>query len=162
MQAAINTATNLLPNDLPNPPVYDGVSPANPPIMAPTATSSAILITRVEDVVETWVAQEVPQVSGANLVVLTGDRHSVMRVKLSTRAITALGLTSKTMCTTITSANTNLAKDSLDGPARAVTLSANDQMQSARGYRRLTIAYQNGAPIRLGDIASAEQGTENS
>ncbi|PLM80493.1 multidrug transporter subunit MdtC, partial [Klebsiella pneumoniae] len=112
--------------------------------------------------VETRVAQKISQVSGVGLVTLAGGQRPAVRVKLNAQAIAALGLTSETVRTAITSANVNSAKGSLDGPARAVTLSANDQMQSAEDYRRLIIAYQNGAPIRLGDVASVEQGAENS
>ena len=162
VQAAINAATNLLPNDLPNPPVYSKVNPADPPIMTLAVTSSAIPMTQVEDMVETRVAQKISQVSGVGLVTLAGGQRPAVRVKLNAQAIAALGLTSETVRTAITSANVNSAKGSLDGPARAVTLSANDQMQSAEDYRRLIIAYQNGAPIRLGDVASVEQGAENS
>ncbi|MGN2396651.1 MdtB/MuxB family multidrug efflux RND transporter permease subunit, partial [Klebsiella quasipneumoniae] len=104
----------------------------------------------------------ISQVSGVGLVTLAGGQRPAVRVKLNAQAIAALGLTSETVRTAITSANVNSAKGSLDGPARAVTLSANDQMQSAEDYRRLIIAYQNGAPIRLGDVASVEQGAENS
>ncbi|STV60279.1 multidrug transporter MdtB [Klebsiella pneumoniae] len=162
MQAAINAATNLLPSDLPNPPVYSKVNPADPPIMTLAVTSSAIPMTQVEDMVETRVAQKISQVSGVGLVTLAGGQRPAVRVKLNAQAIAALGLTSETVRTAITSANVNSAKGSLDGPARAVTLSANDQMQSAEDYRRLIIAYKNGAPIRLGDVASVEQGAENS
>ena len=119
-------------------------------------------MTQVEDMVETRVAQKISQVSGVGLVTLAGGQRPAVRVKLNAQAIAALGLTSETVRTAITSANVNSAKGSLDGPARAVTLSANDQMQSAEDYRRLIIAYQNGAPIRLGDVASVEQGAENS
>ncbi|HBY2007051.1 TPA: MdtB/MuxB family multidrug efflux RND transporter permease subunit, partial [Klebsiella pneumoniae] len=105
---------------------------------------------------------KISQVSGVGLVTLAGGQRPAVRVKLNAQAIAALGLTSETVRTAITSANVNSAKGSLDGPARAVTLSANDQMQSAEDYRRLIIAYQNGAPIRLGDVASVEQGAENS
>ncbi|MGR6890390.1 MdtB/MuxB family multidrug efflux RND transporter permease subunit [Klebsiella pneumoniae] len=162
VQAAINAATNLLPSDLPNPPIYSKVNPADPPIMTLAVTSSAIPMTQVEDMVETRVAQKISQVSGVGLVTLAGGQRPAVRVKLNAQAIAALGLTSETVRTAITSANVNSAKGSLDGPARAVTLSANDQMQSAEDYRRLIIAYQNGAPIRLGDVASVEQGAENS
>ena len=148
--------------DLPNPPVYSKVNPADPPIMTLAVTSSAIPMTQVEDMVETRVAQKISQVSGVGLVTLAGGQRPAVRVKLNAQAIAALGLTSETVRTAITSANVNSAKGSLDGPARAVTLSANDQMQSAEDYRRLIIAYQNGAPIRLGDVASVEQGAENS
>ncbi|HGF5682505.1 TPA: MdtB/MuxB family multidrug efflux RND transporter permease subunit [Klebsiella pneumoniae] len=162
VQAAINAATNLLPSDLPNPPVYSKVNPADPPIMTLAVTSSAIPMTQVEDMVETRVAQKISQVSGVGLVTLGGGQRPAVRVKLNAQAIAALGLTSETIRTAITSANVNSAKGSLDGPSRAVTLSANDQMQSVEDYRRLIIAYQNGAPIRLGDVATVEQGAENS
>ncbi|HGF5707265.1 TPA: MdtB/MuxB family multidrug efflux RND transporter permease subunit [Klebsiella pneumoniae] len=162
VQAAINAATNLLPSDLPNPPVYSKVNPADPPIMTLAVTSSAIPMTQVEDMVETRVAQKISQVSGVGLVTLAGGQRPAVRVKLNAQAIAALGLTSEPIRTAITSANVNSAKGSLDGPSRAVTLSANDQMQSAEEYRRLIVAYQNGAPIRLGDVATIEQGAENS
>jgi len=161
VQAAINAATNLLPSDLPNPPVYNKVNPADPPIMTLAVTSSAIPMTQVEDMVETRVAQKISQVSGVGLVTLSGGQRPAVRVKLNAQAIAALGLTSETIRTAITSANVNSAKGSLDGPTRAVTLSANDQMQSAEEYRKLIVAYQNGAPIRLGDVATIEQGAEN-
>ncbi|OSH76263.1 multidrug transporter subunit MdtB, partial [Klebsiella pneumoniae] len=150
------------PSDLPNPPVYSKVNPADPPIMTLAVTSSAVPMTQVEDMVETRVAQKISQVSGVGLVTLAGGQRPAVRVKLNAQAIAALGLTSETVRTAITSANVNSAKGSLDGPARAVTLSANDQMQSAEDYRRLIIAWQNGAPIRLGDVATVEQGAENS
>ncbi|WHP29908.1 MdtB/MuxB family multidrug efflux RND transporter permease subunit [Trabulsiella odontotermitis] len=162
VQAAINAATNLLPDDLPNPPVYSKVNPADPPIMTLAVTSSAMPMTQVEDMVETRVAQKISQVNGVGLVSLAGGQRPAVRVKLNAQAIAAQGLTSETVRTAITSANVNSAKGSLDGPARAVTLSANDQMQSAEEYRQLIIAYQNGAAIRLGDVATVEQGAENS
>ncbi|MGK0703551.1 MdtB/MuxB family multidrug efflux RND transporter permease subunit [Yokenella regensburgei] len=162
VQAAINAATNLLPPDLPNPPIYSKVNPADPPIMTLAVTSTAIPMTQVEDMVETRVAQKISQVSGVGLVTLAGGQRPAVRVKLNAQAIAALGLTSETIRTAITNANVNSAKGSLDGPARAVTLSANDQMQSAEDYRKLIIAYQNGAPVRLGDVATIEQGAENS
>jgi multidrug efflux pump len=162
VQAAINAATNLLPDDLPNPPVYIKVNPADPPNMTLAVTSSAMPMTQVEDMVETRVAQKISQVNGVGLVTLAGGQRPAVRVKLNAQAIAALGLTSETVRTAITSANVNSAKGSLDGPARAVTLSANDQMQSAEEYRQLIIAYQNGAPVRLGDVATVEQGAENS
>ncbi len=158
VQAAINAATNLLPSDLPNPPIYSKVNPADPPIMTLAVTSNAMPMTQVEDMVETRVAQKISQVSGVGLVTLAGGQRPAVRVKLNAQAIAALGLTSETIRTAITGANVNSAKGSLDGPERAVTLSANDQMQSADEYRRLIIAYQNGAPVRLGDVATVEQG----
>ncbi|EPJ5820645.1 MdtB/MuxB family multidrug efflux RND transporter permease subunit [Pluralibacter gergoviae] len=161
VQAAINAATNLLPDDLPNPPVYSKVNPADPPIMTLAVTSSAMPMTQVEDIVETRVAQKISQVSGVGLVAIAGGQRPAVRVNLNAQAIAALGLTNEDVRTAIASANVNSAKGSLDGPTRAVTLSANDQMESAQEYRSLIIAYKNGAPVRLGDVATVEQGAEN-
>ncbi|MBK4715249.1 MULTISPECIES: MdtB/MuxB family multidrug efflux RND transporter permease subunit [Tenebrionibacter/Tenebrionicola group] len=161
VQAAINAAANLLPSDLPNPPVYSKVNPADPPVMTLAVTSTALPMTQVQDMVETRVAQKISQVSGVGLVTLSGGQRPAVRVKLNAPALAALGLTSETVRTAITAANVNSAKGSLDGPTRAITLSANDQMKSASDYRQLIIAYQNGAPVRLGDVATVEQGAEN-
>jgi multidrug efflux pump len=136
------------------------VNPADPPIMTLAVTSSAMPMTQVEDMVETRVAQKISQVSGVGLVTLAGGQRPAVRVKLNAQAIAALGLTSETIRTAISSANVNSAKGSLDGPTRAVTLSANDQMQSADEYRQLIIAYQNGAPVRLGDVATEQGGKQ--
>jgi multidrug efflux pump len=162
VQAAINAATNLLPSDLPNPPVYSKVNPADPPIMTLAVTSSALPMTQVEDMVETRLAQKISQVSGVGLVSISGGQRPAVRVNLNAQALAALGLTSETVRTAISNANVNSAKGSLDGPARAITLSANDQMKSAEEYRQLIVAYQNGSPVRLGDVATVEQGAENS
>ncbi|QHM74964.1 Multidrug resistance protein MdtB [Mixta theicola] len=162
VQAAINSATNLLPNDLPNPPVYSKVNPADPPIMTLAVTTSSMPMTQVQDMVETRIAQKISQVSGVGLVTLSGGQRPAVRVKMNAQALASLGLDSETVRTAIASANVNSAKGSMDGPERSITLSANDQMQSAEDYRQLIIAYRNNAPVRLGDVASVEQGAENS
>ncbi|MFN1142924.1 MdtB/MuxB family multidrug efflux RND transporter permease subunit [Serratia quinivorans] len=161
VQAAINSATNLLPSDLPYPPIYSKVNPADPPILTLAVTSSAMPMTQVEDMVETRVAQKISQVTGVGLVTISGGQRPAVRVKLNAAAVAAYGLDSETIRTAISNANVNSAKGSLDGPTRSVTLSANDQMKSADDYRQLIIAYQNGAAIRLQDIATIEQGAEN-
>ncbi|SQI44549.1 Multidrug transporter MdtC [Serratia plymuthica] len=161
VQAAINSATNLLPSDLPYPPIYSKVNPADPPIMTLAVTSTAMPMTQVEDMVETRVAQKISQVTGVGLVTLSGGQRPAVRVKLNAAAVAAYGLDSETIRTAIGNANVNSAKGSLDGPTRSVTLSANDQMKSADDYRQLIVAYQNGAAIRLQDIATIEQGAEN-
>ncbi len=161
VQAAINSATNLLPSDLPYPPIYSKVNPADPPILTLAVTSSAMPMTQVEDMVETRVAQKISQVTGVGLVTLSGGQRPAVRVKLNAAAVAAYGLDSETIRTAISNANVNSAKGSLDGPTRSVTLSANDQMKSADDYRQLIVAYQNGAAIRLQDIATIEQGAEN-
>ena len=162
VQAAINSATNLLPGDLPNPPVYSKVYPADPPILTLAVTSSSMPMTQVQDMVETRIAQKISQVSGVGLVTLSGGQRPAVRVKMNAQALAALGLDSETVRTAITSANVNSAKGSLDGPERSITLSANDQMQSAEDYRQLIVAYSNNAPVRLGDVATVVQGAENS
>ncbi|WP_313684858.1 MdtB/MuxB family multidrug efflux RND transporter permease subunit [Pantoea sp.] len=162
VQAAINSATNLLPSDLPNPPVYSKVNPADPPIMTLAVTTTSMPLTQVQDMVETRVAQKISQVSGVGLVTLSGGQRPAVRVQMNAQALAALGLTSETVRTAISNANVNSAKGSLDGPTRSITLSANDQMTSAEDYRRLIISYNNGAPVRLGDVATIEQGAENS
>ncbi|WP_277966206.1 MdtB/MuxB family multidrug efflux RND transporter permease subunit [Pantoea trifolii] len=162
VQAAINSATNLLPSDLPNPPVYSKVNPADSPIMTLAVTTTSMPLTQVQDMVETRVAQKISQVSGVGLVTLSGGQRPAVRVRMNTQALAALGLTSESVRTAITNANVNSAKGSLDGPTRSITLSANDQMTSAEDYRKLIISYNNGAPVRLGDVASIEQGAENS
>ncbi|MDF2784546.1 MAG: multidrug transporter [Pantoea eucrina] len=162
VQAAINSATNLLPDDLPNPPAYSKVNPADPPIMTLAVTTTSLPLTQVQDMVETRVAQKIAQVSGVGLVTLSGGQRPAVRVKMNAQALAALGLTSEDVRTAIRNANVNSAKGSLDGPSRSVTLSANDQMTSAEDYRRLIISYSNDAPVRLGDVATIESGAENS
>ncbi|MEI7231828.1 MdtB/MuxB family multidrug efflux RND transporter permease subunit [Pectobacterium carotovorum] len=161
VQAAINAASNLLPNDLPYPPTYSKVNPADPPIMTLAVTSSAMSMTQVQDMVDNRIAQKISQVAGVGLVSLAGGQRPAVRVRLNAPALAAYGLTSETIRTAITAANVNSAKGSLDGPTRSVTLSANDQMKSVDDYRRLIVAWKNGAPVRLQDVATIEQAAEN-
>ncbi|WP_409161115.1 MdtB/MuxB family multidrug efflux RND transporter permease subunit [Pectobacterium sp. B2J-2] len=161
VQAAINAASNLLPNDLPYPPTYSKVNPADPPIMTLAVTSSAMSMTQVQDMVDTRIAQKISQVAGVGLVSLAGGQRPAVRVRLNAPALAAYGLTSETIRTAITAANVNSAKGSLDGPTRSVTLSANDQMKSVDDYRKLIVAWKNGAPVRLQDVATIEQAAEN-
>ncbi|MDG0802530.1 MdtB/MuxB family multidrug efflux RND transporter permease subunit [Pectobacterium polaris] len=161
VQAAINAASNLLPNDLPYPPTYSKVNPADPPIMTLAVTSSAMSMTQVQDMVDNRIAQKISQVAGVGLVSLTGGQRPAVRVRLNAPALAAYGLTSETIRTAITAANVNSAKGSLDGPTRSVTLSANDQMKSVDDYRKLIVAWKNGAPVRLQDVATIEQAAEN-
>ena len=122
VQAAINAANSLLPSDLPNPPVYSKVNPADPPIMTLAVTTTSMPLTQVQDMVETRVAQKISQVTGVGLVTLSGGQRPAVRVKMNTQALAALGLTSETVRTAITNANVNSAKGSLDGPTRSITL----------------------------------------
>ena len=135
VQAAINAATNLLPSDLPNPPVYSKVNPADPPIMTLAVTSTAMPMTQVEDMVETRVAQKISQISGVGLVTLSGGQRPAVRVKLNAQAIAALGLTSETVRTAITGANVNSAKGSL--PERRANSSGRCRNCRARCRKQL-------------------------
>ncbi len=161
VQAAINAASNLLPSDLPYPPVYSKVNPADPPILTLAVTSDVMAMTDVQDLVETRIAQKISQVNGVGLVTLAGGQRPAVRVNINPQALAAKGLDSETIRSAINNANVNSAKGSFDGPTRAVTLSANDQMRSVDDYRQLIVAFQNGAPIRLNDVATIEQGAEN-
>ena len=161
VQAAINASMNYLPSDLPNPPVYNKVNPADPPIMTLAVTTHSLPLTRVEDLVETRIAQKISQVSGVGMVTLAGGQRPAIRISLNAPALASLGLTSEDIRTAIGAANVNTAKGSLDGPERSLTLSANDQLKSADEYRQLIISYRNNAPVRLGDIATVSQGAEN-
>lgn len=161
VQAAINSASSLLPSDLPYPPIYNKVNPADPPVLTLAVTSDAMPLTQVQDIIETRIAQKISQVNGVGLVTLAGGQRPAVRVNLNPQAMAAKGLDSETIRLAINNANVNSAKGSFDGPTRAVTLSANDQMKSLDDYRKLIVAFQNGAPVRLGDIATIVQGAEN-
>ncbi|WP_369310936.1 MdtB/MuxB family multidrug efflux RND transporter permease subunit [Providencia rettgeri] len=161
VQAAINSASSLLPSDLPYPPIYNKVNPADPPVLTLAVTSNAMPLTQVQDIIETRIAQKISQVNGVGLVTLAGGQRPAVRVNINPQAMAAKGLDSETIRVAINNANVNSAKGSFDGPTRAVTLSANDQMKSLDDYRKLIVAYQNGAPVRLGDIATIKEGAEN-
>lgn len=162
VQAAINAASNLLPADLPNPPVYNKVNPADTPIMTLAITSKTMPLTRVQDLIDTRVAAKISQIPGVGLVSLSGGQRPAVRVQVNPRAVAALGLDMENIRTTVNNANVNGAKGSFDGPERSSSISANDQLRSPEEYRQLIIAYQNGSPIRLGDVASVVEGAENS
>lgn len=129
--------------------------------MTLAVTSDAVAMTDVQDMVETRVAQKISQVNGVGLVTLAGGQRPAIRVGLNPQSLAAKGLDSATIRSAINNANVNSAKGSFDGPTRSVTLSANDQMKSVDDYRRLIVAFQNGAPVRLADVATIEQGAEN-
>lgn len=161
VQAAINAAMSYLPDDLPNPPVYNKVNPADPPILTLAVTTQSLPLTRVQDLVETRIAQKISQVSGVGLVTLSGGQRPAIRVALNAPALAALGLTSEDIRTAISNANVNTPKGSLDGAERSLTLSANDQLRDASDYRQLIVSYRNNAPVRLGDVATVTEGAEN-
>ncbi len=161
VQAGINTALTLLPSDLPSPPVYNKVNPADPPVMTLALTSDLLPMTRLEDLADTRIAQKLSQLSGVGMVTLSGGERPAIRVKVNPKALGQANLTVEDIRTAITAANVNSAKGSLDGPLRSSTIDANDQMESPEEYRDVIIGWKNGAPIRLADVATVEEGAEN-
>ena len=161
VQAAINAASNLLPTDLPTPPIYNKVNPADAPILTLGITSSSILLPQVEDLVDTRLAQKLSQIPGVGLVSISGGQRPAVRVQADPRSLSEKGLTLDDVRTAIGAANVNQAKGSFDGPSRASTIDANDQLKSVAEYEKLIIAYRNGAPIRLSDVATVVNSAEN-
>jgi multidrug efflux pump len=161
VQAAINAGGNLLPSDLPAPPIYSKVNPADTPILTLAVTSKTLPLPKVQDLIDTRLAQKISQLSGVGLVSLSGGQRPAVRMQLNPRAIASLGMNLDDIRTAIGNANVNQAKGSFDGPARASTIDANDQLKSADEYRNLIIGYKNGAPIRVSDVADVVDAAEN-
>ena len=161
VQAGINSALTLLPSDLPTPPVYNKVNPADPPVMTLALTSDVLPMTRLEDLADTRMAQKLSQVSGVGMVTLSGGERPAIRVKVNPKALARADLTMEDIRTALNAANVNSAKGSLDGRLRSSSINANDQLESPEEYARTIIGYKNGAPIRLQDIATVEEGAEN-
>jgi len=161
VQAAINAAGNLLPADLPAPPIYAKVNPADAPVLTLGVTSRTMPLTQVEDLVDTRLAQKISQLPGVGLVSVSGGQRPAVRVQAHMRELAAYGLNIDDLRTTIANANVNTPKGSLDGPARAYTINANDQLQSAQAYKDIVVAYKDGAPVRLADVADVREDAEN-
>src|SRR5262250_624586 len=161
VQAAINAAGNLLPADLPSPPVYAKVNPADAPVLTLGLTSKTLPLTDLEDLADTRLAQKISQLPGVGLVTVSGGQRPAVRIIANVRALAAYGLNIDDLRTTIANANVNSPKGSLDGPARSWTLNANDQIQDPKQYEQVIVAYKNGNPVRLGDVAQVTQGAEN-
>ena len=161
VQAAINAATSLLPPDLPSPPIYNKVNPADTPILTLAITSTSLPLPKVEDLIDTRIAQKISQLPGVGLVTLSGGQRPAVRIQANPKALAAYGMSLDDLRTAIGNANVNQAKGSFDGPFRASTIDANDQLKSAAEYQRLIIAYKNGAPIRLTDVADVIDDAEN-
>jgi multidrug efflux pump len=161
VQAAINASANFLPTDLPSPPVYSKVNPADTPILTLALSSKTLPLTRLQDLADTRVAQKISQLPGVGLVSISGGQRPAVRIQVNPKALAAYGLSLEDVRTSIANANTNQAKGSFDGPYRASTIDANDQLKSADEYRSLIIAFKNGAPIRIQDVADTVDGAEN-
>jgi multidrug efflux pump len=161
VQAAINAAGNLLPSDLPAPPIYAKVNPADAPILTLALTSKTMPLPQVEDLANTRLAQKISQLPGVGLVSISGGQRPAVRIQADLRKLAAYGLNIDDLRTTIGNATSNSPKGNFDGPMRAYTINANDQLQSAAEYRDIIIAYKNGNPVRLSDVAYAVDGAEN-
>jgi len=161
VQAAINASGSFLPADLPNPPIYNKVNPADTPIMTLALTSSTMPLPKIEDLADTRLATKLSQLPGVGLVSVTGGQRPAVRIQANPTALAAYGLSLDDVRTAISNANTNQAKGSFDGPTRASTIDANDQLKSAEEYKSMIIAYRNGSPVRLTDVADVIDGAEN-
>ena len=161
VQAAINAAGNLLPSDLPAPPIYAKVNPADAPILTLALTSKTLPLTQIEDMGDTRLAQKISQQPGVGLVSISGGQRPAVRVQINPRALAAYGLAIDDLRTTLGNANVNTPKGNFDGPAQASTINANDQITDPSQYLSLVIAYRNGNPVRLSDVATVVSGPEN-
>jgi multidrug efflux pump len=162
VQAAINSAQTLLPANLPVPPVYNKTNPADAPILTLALTSSTVPLSKVEELAETRMAQRISQLKGVGLVSISGGQRPAVRVRANPTALASYGLSLETLRTALTSANVNQAKGSFDGPQQAWTINDNDQLEAGAQYGPIIIAYRNGAPIRISDVATVVDGVENS
>ena len=161
VQAAINAATSLLPTDLPAPPIYAKVNPADAPVLTLALTSKTVPLTQVENFGDQQLGQKISQLSGVGLVSVSGGQRPAVRIQANAEQLASYGLTLSQLSTAISSANSNGAKGNFDGPTRAYTIDANDQLLTAGDYASQIIAFQNGAPVRLSDVASVIAGSEN-
>jgi hydrophobe/amphiphile efflux-1 (HAE1) family protein len=161
VQAAINVANGFLPKDLPNPPKYNKVNPADTPILTVAITSDSLPLDRVNDFADTLLAQKLSEVTGVGLVTIQGNQKPAVRVQVNPAAISALGLSLEDARTILGQANVNAPKGSFEGPRQSFTIGSNDQIFSADAYKPIIVAYKNGAPIRLGDVANIIDSVEN-
>src|SRR3954464_13773919 len=151
VQASINSASTYLPQDLPNPPIYNKVNPADAPILTLALSSESLPLPKVEDIADTTLAQKIAQLPGVGLVSISGGQKPAVRIQANPTALASYGLSLEDLRTALTQANVDQAKGTFDGPHQAYTIGANDQLVSTDSYRPLIIAYRNGAPVRLID-----------
>ena len=161
VQASINSAGTFLPRDLPNPPIYSKVNPADAPILTLALTSTTLPLSKVQDLADTTLAQKISQLPGVGLVSLSGGQKPAVRIQANPTALAAYGLSLEDLRSAIGQANVNQAKGTFDGPRQSYTIGANDQISSGEGYRPLIIAYKNGSPVRVSDVATVINGAEN-
>ena len=155
VQAAINAASNLLPRDLPAPPIYNKVNPADAAVLTLAVTSPTVPLPQIRDLVDTRMAQKISQVAGVGLVTVAGGQRPSLRIQANPQALAAYGLTLADVRSAVVGANVNQPKGTLDGAVRSTTINANDQLKTPLEYMNLVVSYNNGAPLRLSDVAVA-------
>ncbi|WP_181297149.1 MdtB/MuxB family multidrug efflux RND transporter permease subunit [Pseudomonas sp. Q2-TVG4-2] len=161
VQAAINAGSNLLPNDLPAPPVYNKVNPADTPVMTLAITSESLALPELHDLVDTRMAQKLAQINGVGMVSIAGGQRPAVRIRVNPEALASYGLSLADVRTLVTSSNVNQPKGNFDGPTRVSMLDANDQLKTPEEYAELILAYEDGATLRLKDVADIVDGAEN-
>src|ERR1043165_268693 len=161
VQAAINGASNLLPQGLPNPPIYSKVNPADAPILTLALTSTSLPLPKVEDLADTMLAQKIAQLPGVGLVSISGGQRPAVRIQANPTALASYGLSLEDLRTALANANVNQAKGTFDGPQQSYTIGANDQLLNGDHYRPIIVAYRNGGPVRVADVANVADGVEN-
>jgi multidrug efflux pump len=161
VQAAINAAATYLPRDLPNPPIYSKVNPADSPILTLAVTSDTLPLSKVEDLADTALAQKISQLPGVGLVSISGGQKPAVRIQANPTALASYGMSLEDLRTALAAANVNQAKGVLDGPRQSFTIGANDQLSVSAQYNGIVVAYKDGAPVRLSDVATAVDSAEN-
>jgi len=161
VQAAINAATTYLPRDLPNPPIYSKVNPADSPILTLALTSETLPLSKIQDLADTALAQKISQVTGVGLVSISGGQKPAVRIQANPTALASYDMSLEDLRTAMGQANVDQAKGTLDGPRQSYTIGANDQLTTSDQYRPLIVAYKNGSPVRLSDVATVTDGIEN-
>jgi multidrug efflux pump len=161
VQAAINIAGGVLPRNLPSPPIFSKVNPADPPVLTLRVSSETLPLERVNDLADTILAQKLSQVSGVGLVTIQGSQKPAIRIRLNPASLAGLGLSLEDVRNAIVSSNTNMPKGSFDGQRQSFAIQTNDQISSAAGFRPMIIAYRNGAPIRVSDVGDVVDHVEN-
>jgi multidrug efflux pump len=161
VQAAMNAAANLLPRDLPNPPIYSKINPADAPILTLSLTSKTLPLSKVEDLADTTLAQKISQLTGVGMVSISGGQRPAVRIQVNPTALSSYGLSLEDIRIALSQANVDQAKGNFDGAHQSFTIGANDQLLSGAAYGPIIIAYRNGAPVRLSDIASVIDSAEN-
>src|SRR5690348_16058561 len=161
VQASINGASNLLPQGLPNPPIYSKINPADAPILTLALTSDALPLSKVEDLTDTMLAQKISQLTGVGFVSISGGQRPAVRIQANPTALASYGMSLEDLRTALNAANVDQAKGTFDGAHQSYIIGANDQLISSDSYKPIIVAYRNGAPVRLTDVAKVFDGAEN-